>query len=443
MSIQTIRTLSQLLDLLPDNVTRLISPQQTRDMAVTAWPALLGGDPTPYDDNVNTGGNGFFDLGSRAINTADKSWWLCQDGTPFTAVWVKVYPTIESLRLKVARLNGAIGDVVPLGFTGLTGDTLTNDSRITGIVPAISQSMNSFNWFAYFTTTFLDGQIVPGNLADDAFMDNDANSSGNITFDAYPRGFEAVEQTIDPVTGTLVDAASPILWDLTTRILFPASQAFVGVTGFVEAIFLGIASGLEIWLYYPIPTPNSNLTVGGPFIQGDVVTNYGGNSAYNVIVNWNQFTIINWLGTPVFYGPTINPSILPPGVPRELKYVVNGSAFSGAAPQTLHIDTYPAKTQIIQVTYNVTVAWNGSFGPPGSMQLGYSAGGGGTTQLAEFGTIITLGTVNSQIVGGYDNAYAPNLTGSWFLDVTIPGYGGSLTGLTGSIEIHVVFIQLS
>lgn len=140
-------------------------------------------------------------------------------------------------------------------------------------------------------------------------------------------------------------------------------------------------------------------------------------------------------------GPPIPISVVPPGVPKLLTYVVNGSAFSGAAPQTIHIDTLPAGLQIMQVTYKVTTAWNGAFGPPGSMQLGYSGGGGGASQAAEWGTVITLGTVNNQIVGGYDNAYQPNIGGSWFFDVTIPAYAASLTGITGQIVIFVVAIE--
>ncbi len=89
---QTIRTLAQVLGELADNTSRLISPEDVRDEAVSSWGALYAFDPGFTDDNTNQAGNGFFDGGSRWFNLLTKSVWICFDGSHSAADWRQIFP---------------------------------------------------------------------------------------------------------------------------------------------------------------------------------------------------------------------------------------------------------------------------------------------------------------------------------------------------------------
>lgn len=91
---QTLRTLDQVLAELPDNNTRLISPEDVRDLTVSAFGAIYNFDPGVQDDAFNTGGNGFFDAGSKWWNESMRILWGCFGGAHNAAIWRQIYPPI-------------------------------------------------------------------------------------------------------------------------------------------------------------------------------------------------------------------------------------------------------------------------------------------------------------------------------------------------------------
>jgi len=88
---QTVKTLTQLLAELPDNITRLIAPIDVRDLAVSAFPYLAGSPPSVNNDRIDSAGIGaFFDFGSHWLMIPAGRLFYCVDGQPTNATWVEI-----------------------------------------------------------------------------------------------------------------------------------------------------------------------------------------------------------------------------------------------------------------------------------------------------------------------------------------------------------------
>jgi hypothetical protein len=152
----------------PDNLMRLITAANMRDYVNSVFGAKLPSDPTVNDDSANTAGNGFFDIQSRWFNTFAESAWICTDGTPGAAVWVKVNPLDVTVTMDPEFVvtgspfttDGILDlswDLVPAGYSlqgpvsgGPAKPTFKPQSASTQVVPR-SLLLNGTTQFLTFT----------------------------------------------------------------------------------------------------------------------------------------------------------------------------------------------------------------------------------------------------------------------------------------------------
>lgn len=112
-----IRTEPQLETLFADNSSGDITAQDGRDLIASSFGANASGDPSVNDDNANTSGAGYFDVSSRWLNTSTMSSWVCLDGSPGAALWVKM-GVLSCDRLSPFTIS-------PVAFTNPSGVSCT------------------------------------------------------------------------------------------------------------------------------------------------------------------------------------------------------------------------------------------------------------------------------------------------------------------------------
>lgn len=167
---------------------RAISAANIRDLAASAFGAILPMDPTPSDDADGTAGNGSYDAPSQWMNIGSKSIWVCFNGAHNAADWAEValvrnlppppppgpgIPTAMWFVQQGTTLSGvySIG-ILPLaaGYRLLTWDGI--DPKTWGIwivqttawtrAPEFPAGMvfngPAYVWTAYNATDFVDYQ---------------------------------------------------------------------------------------------------------------------------------------------------------------------------------------------------------------------------------------------------------------------------------------------
>jgi hypothetical protein len=92
----TVRTLSQLLALFPDNITKDIHPQQSRDLTASLFGWIATTDPGVNNDGNDSAGIGaYFSTRSRWTNTSADRLWECESGATGAAVWRLIWPQLD------------------------------------------------------------------------------------------------------------------------------------------------------------------------------------------------------------------------------------------------------------------------------------------------------------------------------------------------------------
>lgn len=142
----TQRTATTLEGYFADNTSGNILASQIRDLTASAFGWTSTSDPTANDDGANTGGHGFFGVGSTWVNTSTCNVWICCSNTNGAAVW--------------AKLSQAVTDVTassPLASSGgLTPNiTLITSPQTTTIGGSISNLTTSPQWYK-ITVTYTD-----------------------------------------------------------------------------------------------------------------------------------------------------------------------------------------------------------------------------------------------------------------------------------------------
>jgi hypothetical protein len=124
-------------------------------------------DPSTDDDNENTGGNGFFDSGSRWLNTVTPSIWQCIAGPHAAAQWVKVYPTPPPGASTVVTGTSPIA----VAFDGMfTYDVSLTSPLSLGYIPSLPASQITSGTFPAARIPSLDsiagssGPLTASNL---------------------------------------------------------------------------------------------------------------------------------------------------------------------------------------------------------------------------------------------------------------------------------------
>ena len=149
----TIQTRSQLQTAYANNLTGNISAQQGRNLIVTSFGALQTRDPSINDDSANTLGTGYFDTGSRWLNTTTSVNWVCLNGAVSAAVWVRVAQLLAMLNsagptygpepifnfVAGSGISIAIGDFPGAGYVRITisatGTGTVSGSGTVGTLP--------------------------------------------------------------------------------------------------------------------------------------------------------------------------------------------------------------------------------------------------------------------------------------------------------------------
>lgn len=199
---QTVKTLSQLLSELPDNITRDIHPVDVRDVVVSCFPYLAGGAPGPNNDRIDSAGIGaFFDFGSHWFWVSAGRLWYCQDGHPTAAVWVEVGGSSLTLEngpginidtpspaTDVLSVQLGQGDLpAGVGFNRSTNDCLAAVSSV-GFAPDGGTGQLQFAGFLRidFDATAVVAQILDNTLHQ--FGPQISYVSGLLEFTPYTAG---------------------------------------------------------------------------------------------------------------------------------------------------------------------------------------------------------------------------------------------------------------
>lgn len=139
MSSQTIKTLASLLNEQPDNLSRLISPQDMRDLTATVFGPQVTFDPTLDDDELNSGGNGFFDAGQWWLNTTARKLWYCMSGSPHAATWKLIFPQSTGSSTLVMGTYPIVVTEPVTGVFNVSYPSSFNPGLATGLVVWLEQ----------------------------------------------------------------------------------------------------------------------------------------------------------------------------------------------------------------------------------------------------------------------------------------------------------------